>query len=141
MRSAITLSEHPRVLLVDDNDDMLENAAAVLSRGFEIVGAVKDGWTALEAAGTLQPDIIVLDISMPGMGGLEVAARLKAAGSRAAVVFLTIHDEEEIVQAAKDAGGVGYVLKPRLASELSRAAAEASAGRRFISADILDARW
>ena len=141
MRLATTLSDYPRVLLVDDNDGMLERAAAVLSQRFEIVGAVNDGWKALEAAGTLHPDIIVLDISMPGMGGLEVANRLKATGCKAAVVFLTIHDEEEIVRAARDAGGVGYVLKPRLASELPLAAAEASAGRRFISADIADGTW
>jgi DNA-binding NarL/FixJ family response regulator len=136
MQSGTTSSECPRVLLVDDNLDMLESAAAVLSTGFEIVGRANDGRAALEAAGKLHPDVIVLDISMPGMGGLEVAARLKAAGSKAAVVFLTVHDDEEVVRAASDAGGLGYVLKPRLASELPRAALEASAGRRFISTSL-----
>jgi DNA-binding NarL/FixJ family response regulator len=141
MRLRTTLSDYPRVLLVDDNADMLESAAAVLSKTFEIVGAVTDGWKALEAAGRLHPDVIVLDITMPGLCGLEVASRLKAAGSKAAVVFLSIHDEREIVEAARNAGGVGYVLKPRLASELPRATSEASAGRRFISADIADLGW
>src|SRR4030095_13036126 len=104
-------SEYPRVLLVDDNADMLNSVASVLASRCQIVGAVKDGRPAIEAAGTLKPDVIVLDISMPGMGGFEVANRLKAAGSKAAVVFLTIHDDEEFVRAAREVGGLGYVLK------------------------------
>jgi DNA-binding NarL/FixJ family response regulator len=141
MLSGTTLSEFPRVLLVDDSADMLDSAASVLSSEFEIVGAVQDGRTALEAAGTLRPDVIVLDISMPGMGGIEVAARLKAAGSTAAVVFLTVHEDEEVVRAAKDAGGIGYVLKPRLVSELRQATHEASEGRRFISRRLCPSLW
>jgi DNA-binding NarL/FixJ family response regulator len=137
MQSGTTSSECPRVLLVDDNLDMLESAAAVLSSGFEIVGRANDGRAALEAAGKLHPDVIVLDISMPGMGGLEVASRLRAAGSQAAVVFLTVHDDEEFVRAASDAGGLGYVLKPRLVSELPHAAFEASEGRRYVSTSLL----
>ena len=62
---------------------------------------------------------------MPGMTGLEVATRLRTAGSRAAVVFLTVHDEIDVLQAAKAAGGIGYVLKPRLASDLTIAVREA----------------
>ena len=102
MRSG-TGFEQPRVLLVDDNEEMLEVCAAVLSRGFVIVGSAKDGRAALRAADSLRPDVIVLDISMPGMSGLEVAARLKAAGSEAALVFLTILNDEEIILAARDA--------------------------------------
>src|SRR5262245_63854855 len=82
MQSGTTLSECPRVLLVDDNAEMLDTAAAILSSAFEVVGTVSDGPTALDAAGNLRPDVIVLDISMPGMGGLEVATRLKAGGDR-----------------------------------------------------------
>ncbi len=130
-----------RVLLVDDNAEILNRAAAVLSPDFEIVGAVTDGYAALEAARTLRPDVIVLDISMVGMCGLEVASRLKAVGSTAAVVFLTIHNDEEFVVAAKNAGGVGYVLKPRLASDLPLAALSASCGRRFISPHIPGDVW
>ena len=141
MLSGTTLSECPRVLLVDDNSDMLDSAASVLSAEFEIVGAVHDGKTALEAAGTLHPDVIVLDISMPGMGGIEVASRLKASGCTAAVVFLTVHEDEDVVRAAKDAGGVGYVLKPRLVSELRQATHEASEGRRFISSRLCPTLW
>jgi len=134
MPSSITLSDLPRVLLVDDNEAMLARAKRVLAPACEIVGAVKDGPAALAAAGKLHPDVIVLDISMPGMNGLEVASRLRAAGSTAALVFLTVHDEEEFVLAAKAAGGIGYVVKPKLASDLMTAVREACAGRPFVSA-------
>jgi DNA-binding NarL/FixJ family response regulator len=123
-----------RVLLVDDSEAMLDRASRVLSPGCVIVGAVKDGAAALEAATALQPDVIVLDISMPGMTGLEVAARLREEGSTAAVVFLTVHDDREFVGAATSAGGTGYVVKLRLASDLMVAVQEARAGRSFVSA-------
>ncbi len=141
MRFGTTLSKQPRVLLVDDNQAILDRAKAVLSPACAIVGAVKDGPAALEAAVTLRPDVIVLDISMPGMGGLEVASRLKAARSTAAIVFLTVYYDEEIVRAAKAAGGTAYVLKPRLASDLLAATLEANVGRRFLSADVSSDVW
>jgi DNA-binding NarL/FixJ family response regulator len=133
MPSSTTLSELPRVLLVDDNETMLVRAANVLKAGCVVVGTVKDGRTALEAARTLRPDVIVLDISMPGMTGLEVADCLRKAGSTAAVVFLTVHEEEEFIVAAKAAGGIGYVVKPRLSCDLMLAVKDARAGRPFVS--------
>jgi DNA-binding NarL/FixJ family response regulator len=134
MPSSTTLSEPTRVLLVDDNEAILARAAAVLATSCTIVGAVTDGQAALEAAGVLKPEVIVLDISMSGMTGFEVAARLREAGSTAAVVFLTVHDDEEFMVAAKEVGGIGYVVKPRLASDLMFAVQEARAGRPFMSA-------
>ena len=122
-----------RVLLVDDNAAMLRRAAAVLTPDCEVVGAVKDGPAALAAAREFQPDVIVLDISMPGMNGLELASRLREAGSTAALVFLTVHDEEEFVLAAQAAGAIGYVVKPRLVSDLMIAVREARAGCPFVS--------
>jgi DNA-binding NarL/FixJ family response regulator len=123
-----------RVLLVDDNEAMLNRVAAVLTPGCEVVGAVSDGPSAIRAAETLQPEVIVLDISMPGMTGLEVASRLRATGSTAALVFLTVHDDEEFLLAAKAAGGIGYVVKRRLGTDLLHAVQEAQAGRSFVSA-------
>jgi DNA-binding NarL/FixJ family response regulator len=128
-----TSSQPARVLLVDDSEAMLARATAVLSANCLIVGAVKDGTAAIDAAKALQPDVIVLDISMPGMTGLEVAANLREAGLTTAVVFLTVHDDEEIVLAARQAGGTGYVVKLRLASDLNLAVQEALAGRSFVS--------
>jgi DNA-binding NarL/FixJ family response regulator len=133
MPSRITLSDLVRVLIVDDNDAMLARASAVLARGCSVVGAVKDGQAALDAAVRLHPDVIVLDISMHGMSGFEVASRLRESGSTAALVFLTVHDEEEFVTVARSVGGTGYVTKPRLASDLMHAVLEAREGRPFIS--------
>jgi DNA-binding NarL/FixJ family response regulator len=126
-------ADHPRVLLVDDNETILERASATLSPSFEIVGTAKNGPAAIDAVGALHPDIIVLDISMPGMNGFEVAGRLRRAGSSIPIVFLTIHDDEELVQAAMAAGGIGYVAKAMLASDLVVAVNEACAGRRYVS--------
>src|SRR5690349_12057357 len=97
---------------------MRAHAAKVLASACEIVGTLKDGPGALKAAATLRPDVIVLDISMPGMSGLEVADRLKKDGSTAALVFLTVHSDQDFVEATKAAGGLGYVLKRRLGSDL-----------------------
>src|SRR5262249_56974536 len=110
----MTALDQLRVLLVDDNEAILERATATLSSACVIVGAVKDGEAALESIDALHPDVVVLDISMPGMTGLEVANRLRHAGSTVPIVFLTIHDDEEIVRAAQAAGGIGYVTKRRL---------------------------
>jgi DNA-binding NarL/FixJ family response regulator len=85
------------------------------------------------AADALHPDVIVLDISMPGMSGFDVALRLREARSTAAVVFLTVHDDEEFVLRARAVGGIGYVVKPRLGSDLIRAVRDARAGQPFVS--------
>jgi DNA-binding NarL/FixJ family response regulator len=120
-------------LLVDDHAAILDCVAQVLGRTCTIVGAVKDGPAALAAAAMLQPDVIVLDISMRGMCGLEVAARLKDSQSTAAIVFLTIHEDPELVEAARAVGAAGYVVKSRLASDLPMAVAAAIDGRPFVS--------
>jgi len=129
----MTTTDHARVLLVDDNQEILDRAAAILSSACAVVGAVKDGPSALEAVKALRPDVVVLDISMPGMSGLEVAGRLRRAGSTVPIVFLTIHDDEELVEAAQAAGGIGYVAKTMLPFDLPFAVNEACAGRRYVS--------
>ena len=91
-----------------------------------IVGTATDGQSALTAADTLRPDVIVLDISMPGMSGLDEArAALRKQESTAAIVFLTVHDDAQIVDAAMRSGGTGYVLKRRLSTELLKAVQDA----------------
>lgn len=126
-------SERIRVLLVDDNQAVLARVASVLEMACAVVGQVQDGAAALDASARLQPDVIVLDISMPGMSGLEVAARLREAGSTAAIVFLTVHDDAEVAEAAQAAGGIGYVVKRRLGTDLLHAVSEARARRPFVS--------
>jgi DNA-binding NarL/FixJ family response regulator len=133
MPSSTTSSDLLRVLIVDDSDAMLVRAAAALKASCAVVGRVRDGRAALEAAETLRPDVIVLDISMPGMNGFEVAERLRQTGSQAAIVFLTVHEGDDFIEAARAVGGTGYVVKPRLVSDLSVAVREAHAGRPFVS--------
>ena len=120
-----------RVLLVDDNDAVLDRASEVLAPACVIAGRVHGGNAALKAAETLRPDVIVLDISMPDMTGLEVAGRLRDAGSTAALVFLTAHNDEAYERAARALGAAGYVLKSRLASDLLSAVQGARGRRRF----------
>jgi len=129
----MTELDQPRVLLVDDNEEILDRAAAVLTRSCVVVGTATNGPAAIESVRALRPDVVVLDISMPGMSGLEVAGRLRRAGSTVAIVFLTIHDDEELVRAAEAAGGIGYVAKTMLPCSLVTAVSEARAGRRYIS--------
>jgi len=122
-----------RVLLVDDNKNILARVRAALTPACLVVGEVTDGASALTAAKALRPDVIVLDISMPGMSGLEVGAALRLQRSTAAIVFLTVHDDAQLVDAAMQSGGTGYVLKTRLSTDLLRAVQEAHAGRSFVS--------
>jgi DNA-binding NarL/FixJ family response regulator len=131
--SEMSSSEPPTVLLVDDNETVLSRAKAVLSARCVVLGTARDGHAALAAAAALKPAVIVLDISMPGMNGFELAIRLRAAGSTARFVFLTVHDEEELIVAARKAGAIGYVLKSRLSADLEVAVCEARAGRPFQS--------
>jgi DNA-binding NarL/FixJ family response regulator len=129
----MTPIDRPRVLLVDDNEAILKRVTATLSRVYEIVSAVRDGAAALDAVRQLRPDVVVLDISMPGMSGLDVARHLDRAESPVRVVFLTMHNEPELVETAQAAGGIGYVHKPRLSSDLTIAIDEALEGRRYVS--------
>jgi CheY-like chemotaxis protein len=122
-----------RVLLVDDNAATLARVSAALAPVCDIVGAVGDGQAALVAAQDLSPDVIVLDISMQGMNGFELARRLRQTGSTAVLVFLTVHNEHEFIVAARDVGALGYVEKPRLAVDLLHAVREARAGRPFFA--------
>jgi len=131
--SADSPAEAARVLLVDDNEWMLAAAASVLSSSVIVVGAVREGQAALNAARALRPDVIVMDISIPGLNGIEVAKLLRESGSQAAVVFLSVYDDEELIVAARNSGGLGYVVKQRLASDLEVAVREAFAGRPYTS--------
>ncbi len=122
-----------RILLADDHTEMLKRVVHLLQSEFEVVGAVNDGQALLEAASKLRPDVVVLDISMPIMNGLEAADRLREAGSRAKVVFLTVHEEPDFVHESLAKGTLCYVVKPRLTSDLGPAIKEALANRSFVS--------
>lgn len=122
-----------RILLADDHKEMRDRVARVLEKEFEMLDAVGDGQALLEAASELKPDLCLLDISMPIVNGFEVASRLKKDGSKAKIVFLSIHEDADFVRAAYDAGASGYVIKRRMASDLLKAIRAVLAGRTFTS--------
>ncbi len=122
-----------RVLLADDHAAMLERVAGLLRTECDVVGTVTDGQQALEAARELKPDVLVLDISMPVMNGIETAHHLKKAGMEARIVFLTVHDDADFAREALAAGALGYVIKSRITLDLMAAINEAHAGRTFVS--------
>ncbi len=122
-----------RILLADDHRGVRDIVEALLDPTFEVVGSVENGEALLEAASRLQPDVIITDISMPILSGIEAAQKLKKSGSTAKLLFLTVHSDSEFVRACLDAGASGYVVKPRMDSDLMRAVREVLANRIFLS--------
>jgi len=122
-----------RLILADDHPAVLETVTRLLEREFEIVGTAGDGEALLEAAARLKPDVLVMDISMPILSGLEAARKLKEDGCTARIVFLTVHNNPDIVRACLNCGAFGYVVKPRLATDLVVAIQDALDGNRFVS--------
>jgi len=129
-------AERPRVLLADDHPAMLTLTASVLSDECLVVGKVTDGRALVAEAEQLHPDVIVLDITMPQLDGIEAARQLRCSQRPARLVFLTVHEDADFARAALDAGGLGYVVKTRLASDLLPAIRAALADRRFVSPTI-----
>jgi DNA-binding NarL/FixJ family response regulator len=121
------------VLLADDHSVMLDRVGVHLSSSFEVVGAVTNGQEMILAGIRLDPDVIVADITMPGLSGIEAAQQLREAGSRARFVFLTIHIEHEFVDACVSQGALGYVVKSHMKTDLISAIKAALMGRTFIS--------
>jgi DNA-binding NarL/FixJ family response regulator len=121
----------PRVLLVDDHRGVLDTVSMLLGRDFEVAAAATSGEEALESARRVDPDLIVLDINMPGLDGFQTFRALARAGSRAADVFLSVFDVDEHISEAFRCGGRGYVLKSRAGRDLPTALRQAYLGRRF----------
>ena len=127
-----TLAAHvgrPRVVLADDDPGVLKAISRTLATDFDVVATVPDGRKALDAVPRLDPDGVVLDISMPGLNGFQTAEELNRSGSRAKIVFLTMHEDDGFVSKAIRCGAMGYVLKTYASSDLSPALHHALAGR------------
>jgi DNA-binding NarL/FixJ family response regulator len=122
-----------RVVVADDLSPVLTTVAALLRESFDVVGLVSDGPAALEATLRLRPDLVVLDISMPAMSGIEVAHELRKLGNKAKIVFLTVHEDSDILRTCHAAGGLGYVVKLLMDTDLVPAVNEALAGHVFTS--------
>ena len=129
--SAVTT--HIRLLLVDDNPAVSRQVIRLLPSGFEVVGMLKDGTGLRGALQEHQPDIIVLDITLPGLSGIALAIQLRDAGVAVRIVFLTVHSDPDYVRAALAAGAAAYVVKTRLSLDLLPALEAVIEGRRFIS--------
>jgi len=115
---------------------MLDSLVRLLTRDFDVIAAVTDGVAAVEEAEQLEPDLLVLDIAMPGLNGIAAAARLKAHGSTAKVVFVTNMRDREFVQESLALGDVGFVVKDRLVADLLPAIRRVLAGEAFVSPSV-----
>jgi DNA-binding NarL/FixJ family response regulator len=120
-------------VLADDHRGFRDFVEGLLDPTFDIVGKVKDGEALVAAALQLRPDVIVTDISMPVLNGIDAAIKLRQLGSRAKIIFVTVHCDQDFRLACIEAGGTGLVLKLRLANDLIPALHEVLAGRKFVS--------
>jgi DNA-binding NarL/FixJ family response regulator len=121
------------VLLADDHRLVAEGIKSLLSAEFDLVGVVEDGRALLEAAKTLHPDVIVADITMPHLNGLDALATLRKENSRVKVVFLTMHQEVPYARRALEGGASGFVLKHSAPTELVAAIRAALEGKTYLT--------
>ena len=122
-----------RILLADDHKEIRDRAVRLLEPEFEVVGTVADGNALVKASAQLKPDVCVIDISMPGLSGIEAAIKLRENGSEARIVFLTVNEDSDFVRAALKTGALGYVVKSRMATDLCAAINGAMNGHLFVS--------
>jgi len=122
-----------RVLLADDHARMIARVRWQLGEEFDIVGTVRNGQEAIDAVLRFEPDVLVIDISMPVMDGFQAASRIRDAGCKTKVIFLTVHEGADFVSAAFSSGALGYVLKSRLSTDLVPAIRDALAGLSYVS--------
>ena len=133
----------PRVLLADDHSMVIAGLSRMLEPEFELAGTAENGQVLLELAAGSRPDVIVVDISMPLLNGIEAIRQLKKAGSNAKVIVLTMHSDVGLATEAIEAGAEGYLLKQSAAEELTVAIREVLKGRAYITPvlakDVLEA--
>jgi len=123
----------PRVLLADDHTMFSQGLQSLLEDDFDLVGAVADGEALVEAARRLNPDVIIVDISMPVMNGLDAVRQLKKDGATAKIIFLTMHADDRLLAEAFRCGGSGYVLKQSAGEELITGIGKVLAGQKYVT--------
>ena len=123
-------------MIVDDHAPMRSAVKEVLGRECEIVAELDRGDGVGTAAAATHPDVIVMDITLPGVDGIEATRQLVSAGSTAKIIILTVHSDPSLARAALEAGALGYVVKSRLAIDLVTAVREAMIGEPFVSPGI-----
>jgi CheY-like chemotaxis protein len=125
------------VLIVEDFEPFCKFVSSVLTgAGLEVVGLARDGAKAVEMAQELRPDLILLDVGLPKLGGIEVAKRIRSADQRSRILFLSQEFSADVVQEALRSGGLGYVHKSRAQSELLPAIESVLAGKQFVSGGL-----
>jgi DNA-binding NarL/FixJ family response regulator len=125
-----------RLLVADDHRVMLDSLVRLLSLEFDVVATASDGLAVVESAMRLLPDLLVLDIAMPGLNGIAAAVRLRERGSTAKVVFVTNLRDREFVEESLALGDVGFVVKDRLVADLVPAIHQVLAGQSFVSSTV-----
>ncbi|MCM3870395.1 MAG: response regulator transcription factor [Pyrinomonadaceae bacterium] len=129
-----------KVLLADDHQMFSQGLQGLLEDEFELVGIVADGQALVEAAQKLDPDVIVVDISMPVLNGLDAVRQLKAKGFEAKIIFLTMHADDRLLAEAFRCGGSGYVLKQSAGEELILAIRQVLAGHKYVT-PLIATEW
>jgi DNA-binding NarL/FixJ family response regulator len=124
-----------RVLLADDNETVLARVRMVLGEKFDVVGAVTNGLEAVAEVQRLDPDVLLIDISMPILDGLQAVSRLRG-HPQTKIVFLTVHEDQDFVDAAFAVGASGYVAKADVTTDLVPAIAEVLKGQKYLSKSI-----
>lgn len=124
------------MILADDNPEVLEMLADMLQPSCFVAAAFTDGHSMLQQVLELDPDVIILDISLPDMTGFDIIKQLKRTGSRAKVILLTVHENIDFVRAAFELDAAGYVYKSRMNSDVIAALNAISSGERFSSAEM-----
>jgi DNA-binding NarL/FixJ family response regulator len=127
------MKRRTKVLLADDHAIVAEGLATLLKDHFDLLETVGDGSALIDAARKLRPDVIVTDIAMPVLSGLEALRRLKATRNEAKVIFLTMHADAQLATEAFRAGASGYVLKQSAGEELIAAIQEVLKGRTYLT--------
>jgi len=128
-----------RILLADDHAVVIEGLRRILDRpGFEVVGAVHDGHALVEAAARLKPNIIIADVTMPSLNGVEAARQIRKQNPKSKIIFLTMHPEAIYAVEAMSAGASGYVLKNAAGEELITAIREVLNGRTYITPSLAE---
>lgn len=141
MRDRNTSTKRPRVLIADDHSTVAEGLRSLLAKSCEVIGLIQDGRQLLLEAPTLKPDVIVLDISMPLLNGLNAAQRLKQSLPGTKFVFLTTQDDANLAAAALGLGAVGYVLKHAARSELLKAISDVLQGSSYVTPKLRSENW
>ena len=122
-----------RILLADDHQFITDSLISILGQAYEIVGVVEDGKALVNEAVNLSPDVLIVDISMPKLNGLEAVRQLKKEGVTAKVIFLTMHPDVIYATNALAVGALGYVLKHSAQSELLQAVETVLLGKTFVT--------